>query len=57
MMLEDDIVEEKEWCKDSTLVEELDRSYAAWESGEEKGFTLSEIDASIAQLKKKRTQQ
>ncbi|WP_118972182.1 hypothetical protein [Taibaiella koreensis] len=54
MMLEDDIVEEKEWWKDNILMEELDRRYTAWESGGEKGFTLSDIDTSIAQLKKKR---
>jgi hypothetical protein len=54
MMLEDEITEELEWWKDKAFVKELDSRYKAWASGKEKGYTRSEVDASIEQLKKKR---
>ena len=56
MMLEDDITEEKKWWKDKIFTEELGKRYTAWESGKEKAYNLSEIDASIERLKKKRDQ-
>jgi hypothetical protein len=56
MMPEDDITEEKDWWKDNVFVEELDKRYAAWESGKEKGYSLSDINSPIAQLNKKRSQ-
>lgn len=55
MMLEDEITEEVKWWEDKVFVKELDRRYTAWASGKEKGYTLTEVDASIEQLKKKRT--
>ena len=54
MMLEDEITEQVEWWKDKVFVKELDKRYKNWESGKEKGYTLSEIDAEIEQLKKKK---
>ena len=54
MMLEDEMIKEAEWWKDDQFIDELDKRYAAWESGKEKGYTLSEVEASIAQLKRKR---
>jgi hypothetical protein len=54
MMLEDEMVDEVQWWKDMALAEALDKSYTAWEKGEEKGYTPEEVAASIEQLKKRR---
>jgi hypothetical protein len=54
-MLEDEITGDLEWWKDNVFTDELDRRYAAWQTGKEKGYTLKEVDASIEQLKKRRT--
>ena len=54
-MLEDDITEELEWWKDKIFVKELDNRYKAWTDGKEKGYTQADVEASIEQLKKKRT--
>lgn len=54
MMLEDEITETVEWWKDKTFVEGLDKTYNDWESGKEKSFSMSEVEESIEQLKKKR---
>ncbi len=54
MMLEDEIAEEIEWWKDKAFIKELDRRYNAWAGGKEKGYSLSDIDATIAQRKKRR---
>ena len=54
MILGDDITEQKDWWNDNVFVTELQRRYNAWNTGKEKGYSMSEIDASIAQLKKKR---
>ena len=53
LMLEDEIAETAEWWKDAGFIKELDKDYAAWESGKEKGYTLSQIDEAIDTLKKK----
>jgi hypothetical protein len=53
-MLEDEITEDLEWWKDNVFTYELDKRYAAWQTGKEKGYTLKEVDASIEQLKKRR---
>jgi hypothetical protein len=53
-MLEDEITEDLEWWKDNVFTNELDRRYAAWQTGKEKSYTLKEVDASIEQLKKRR---
>ncbi len=43
-----------EWWKDEEFVAELDRRYEAMESGEDKGVTLEELEASIETLRKKK---
>jgi len=53
-LLENDILEHTEWWNDDALVKELDKEYAAWANGSEKGYTLQEIENSIAELKSKR---
>lgn len=53
MMLEDEITEELEWWKDKSVVKELDQRYDAWASGKEKGYSQSEVDSSIEQLRKR----
>ena len=55
-LLEKDILEHTEWWNDDAFVEELDKEYTAWEDGSEKGYTLEEIESSIAELKSKRQQ-
>jgi hypothetical protein len=47
------MVKETKWWKDNRFIDELDKRYSAWESGKEKGYTLSEVKASIVQLKHK----
>ena len=54
MMLEDEIIETVEWWKDANFIKELDKGYAAWESGKENAYTLAQIDEAIDNLKKKR---
>ena len=54
MMLEDEITETIEWWKDKAFVEGLNKTYDDWESGKEKSFTMSEVEESIEQMKKKR---
>ncbi|HEX2630306.1 MAG TPA: hypothetical protein VHM26_14865 [Chitinophagaceae bacterium] len=55
MMLEDEITEELEWWKNKEFVKDLDKRYSAWANGKEKGYTQAEVNASIEQLRKKRT--
>jgi hypothetical protein len=54
MILEDEITEQIEWWKDKDFTDALNKEFADWKSGKEKGYTLAEIDNSIAQLKKAR---
>ena len=53
-ILVDEITEETEWWKDNAFIGELDNRYEAWQKGEEKAYTLNEVDAAIEQLKHKR---
>ncbi|WP_460684636.1 hypothetical protein [Niabella aquatica] len=53
-MLEDTIVEDLEWWNNQAVVEELQKRYEAWDSGKEKGYSMSDIDRDIEKLKKKR---
>jgi hypothetical protein len=53
VMPKDEINEEVEWWKDNAFVAELDSHHEAWAKGQEKGFTLEEIDAAFEQLRKK----
>jgi hypothetical protein len=54
MILEDEITEQIAWWKDKDFTDTLNKEFAAWRSGKEKGYSLAEIDESIAQLKKAR---
>ena len=40
MMLEDEIAEETEWWNNAAFVVELEKEYAAWESGKDKAIHL-----------------
>jgi hypothetical protein len=53
-LLEGEIEETNEWWKDKGFVEELDSRYEALESGRDKGFTIEQLQTSIAKLRKKR---
>jgi hypothetical protein len=53
-LLENEIEQAYEWWKDKEFVAELDRRDAAIESGEDKGYTLTELNASIEKLRIKR---
>ncbi|HEY4060497.1 MAG TPA: hypothetical protein VGM30_01275 [Puia sp.] len=54
MMLEDDITEEVEWWNNPAFVSALEKEYAAWESGKEKGYSLADINAEITRRKAKK---
>ena len=54
MMLEDEIAEETEWWNNTALVAELEKEYAAWESGKDKGYSFADIKAEIASRKAKK---
>ena len=54
MMLEDEITETNEWWKDKLFVKELDSRHEALESGKDKGVTVTQLEASIDKLRKKR---
>ena len=51
-LLENEIVETKEWWKDKQFVAELDRRFVAMEKGKDKGYTVEQIEASISKLRK-----
>ena len=53
-LLENEIEQAYEWWKDKEFVAELGRRDAAVESGEDKGYTLAELNASIEKLRIKR---
>jgi hypothetical protein len=53
-LLEGEIEETKEWWKQNGFVEELDKRYAALESGTDKGFDLQQLELSIDKLRKRR---
>jgi hypothetical protein len=53
-LLEGEIEETNAWWKDKGFVEELDRRYEALESEADKGFTIEQLQTSIAKLRKKR---
>lgn len=54
MMLEDDITEEIEWWNNPAFVSALEKEYKAWDSGEEKGYSLAAINADLAKRREKR---
>jgi hypothetical protein len=55
-ILEDKIVNEPfDWSKDEEFVAELDERVRRYEAGIDKGHTWEELEASIAEMKKKRS--
>lgn len=54
MMLEDEITEEIEWWNNPAFVAALEKEYQAWDSGKEKGYSLTEINTEIARRKAKK---
>ncbi|TKK65691.1 hypothetical protein FC093_19340 [Ilyomonas limi] len=53
-LLEDDILEQIAWWGDNAFVEELNKEYTGWESGDTKGYTIEETEQIITELKSKR---
>jgi hypothetical protein len=53
-LLENEIEETNEWWKDKQFAEELDRRFNALEDGSDKGFTITQLEASIDKLRIKR---
>ena len=51
-LLENEIIDTKEWWKDKEFVAELDSRYAAMEKGTDKGFTVEQLETSITKLRK-----
>jgi len=54
-MLESEITDEVKWWKDNVFIKELDNRYTSWNDGKEKGYSLEEVDASIEQVRKRRS--
>jgi 3-phenylpropionate/cinnamic acid dioxygenase small subunit len=53
-LLESEIEETMEWWKNKAFVAELDQRYEALESGNDKGYSVEQLEASIDKLRKKR---
>ena len=51
-LLENEITDTKEWWKDKQFVAELDNRYSAMEKGDDKGFTVEQLETSIVKLRK-----
>jgi hypothetical protein len=55
-ILEDQIVKEQyDWLQDEEFVSELDERVRRWEEGVDRGYSWSEVEASIEELKRKRS--
>lgn len=54
-ILEDEITEDLEWWKDKGFMHELDQRYNDYKGGKTETYDLAEVEASIQQLKQKRT--
>jgi len=54
LLLENEIDETHEWWKDKQLTQELDNRYEALESGEDKGFTITQLTDSVNKLRQKK---
>lgn len=53
-LLENEIEQTNQWWEDAALTNELENRYATLESGEDKGFTMSQLAASFDNLREKR---
>ena len=54
-ILEDSITEEAKWWDDKGIVNEFQKRYDGWDTGQEKGYSMDNIDHDIKILKKKRS--
>lgn len=53
-LLENEIEETNEWWKNKNFVTELDQRYSSMEKGDDKGYTLEQLNSSVEKLRKKR---
>ncbi len=53
-LLEGEIEQTKDWWKDKSFINELDRRFKALESGDDKGVTISQLQHSVDKLRKKK---
>jgi hypothetical protein len=53
-LLENEIAQTYEWWKDNAFIAELDRRDKALETGEDKGFTIAELQTSIGKKSQKK---
>jgi hypothetical protein len=53
-IFEDQMAPAVDWSEDEEFVAELDERYRRWEQGIDKGISMDEVKASLAQLKKDR---
>ncbi|HMT75716.1 MAG TPA: hypothetical protein PKA77_16700 [Chitinophagaceae bacterium] len=53
MMLEDEITEELKWWEDNSIVKELDKRYNNWAKDNQKGYSVSDIEATVSQMRKR----
>jgi hypothetical protein len=54
-LVEDQIVPAVDWSEDEDFVAELDERVRRYEAGIDRAYSWDELEASIAELKKKRT--
>jgi len=53
-LLEDQVIPAVDWSEDKDFVAELDERVRRYEQGIDRGYTWTEVEASIEELKKKR---
>jgi len=53
-LFEDQMAPAIDWSEDEEVVAELDERYRRWEQGIDKGVSMEELKASLAQAKKDR---
>jgi hypothetical protein len=46
-ILENEISETENWWSDKNFIKELDQRFADWETGKDKGYSLSEVKNEI----------
>ena len=52
-LLEDAIDQPVQWWEDAAMLSEMDKEYKLWKEGKLKAYTLEEVRATAAALKKK----
>ncbi|CAN5334003.1 hypothetical protein BH09BAC2_BH09BAC2_07920 [soil metagenome] len=53
-LLENEIEQTKDWWKDKKFTEEIDNRYAALENGDDKGFTIEQLEQSVSKIRMKK---